>query len=402
MRSLFFLMTFSLLVFAPFASRTQSFPYQNERVAGKDTTNYHRCIPVITKFGFNSKCFIMLNDSTLLIGGAEIDFSRGKMDPEGAAVVGVNLKTGPLWEKAYGQQGLKRITVLKLLKDGSVLAAGGSIRPSEKCLLLSQEGKLLKEISLPVPGTVYDAIETEAGIILAGHFSDGGDGPDGPNGTYGALLMDRKGKLLWKVILSDDRQANPIDDFIRKILPTEDGFLLAGTRNREIVAFKINTGGAVQWETVVDSQYSETNDAIIHSSGNLWLTGQGDFHNKKPEPAGGIFVASLSPAGKVLWRRYYESKYSASGEGFVQLVGGKVLLLTRLTGMGINAGLFWLNQDGSLHRYMKIYHELTQIYSFTRLSEFGYGWLENEGINSSNPDVSFCIMMQTKGKQSGK
>lgn len=327
---------------------------------------------------FFVKGHYLMEDGSYLLAGSKVD-QANIYDHDHAALVAWHPQKGVLWEKSYGSKVVNKLVAIDVFPNGDIAVAGGSISMSNGMYILGADGSVKKEITFPMMSTIYD-IEIVGNDLILGGFIFGEDGK-----LYGAMKIDQKGKLLWAAELREG-DGTPVDDFVRQVIPFSDGYYLAGTSDREMVLIAIDQEGNERWRENLDDYYSETNGAILHSSGNVWVTGQGSTKNDDDPKTGGVFVACVSPEGKSLWKRAYESSRTSSGEGLVEEKDGNVQLLARMTASSTASCMIELSAEGTEIQRLNGLDGARQLFGIHSPEMGEYFWFQVDNINAARPD----------------
>ena len=313
---------------------------------------------------FRGKNSCLDSEGNYLVAGVEIDReisrqSGGRANPESPALVKWHPQKGLIWSQSYDVQGLKSLTAVQEMANGDILAAGGTIFTSNKLLVISPKGKIKKELQLDFDAAVYDLHILSDGILMAGYFAQAGE-------VLGLIKLDFLGNIIWKVALKEGG-GNAYDDFASAVIPTKKGYFLATEIDREIFALSIDLEGKEIWKTKLCEAYSESNDMILHSDGNLWLTGKGRNVVDGEKSKGAVFLASVDQSGKLLWKKSFGNYYGDSGEQLLEMKDGSVMMIARTP--QATSSTFHISKEGKL---------LGKTRTFTRDFFFGIHHLQED------------------------
>lgn len=327
---------------------------------------------------FFSKGHYLLEDGTYLMAGSKVD-KENIYDHDHAALVAWHPRKGVLWEKSYGSRAVNKLIAIDVFENGDIAVAGGSMSMSRGMYILSSTGKVKKEITFPFMSTIYDIEIVGQDLILAGFiFSEEGK-------LYGAIKINQEGELLWAADLREG-DGTPVDDFVSRVVPFSGGYYLAATSNREMVLIAVDKSGKELWRNNLDGQYSETNAALIHSSGNIWVTGMGSLKSDNDPKTGGVLVVCVSPQGKTLWKKAYESSRTSSGEGLIETKDGKVQLLARMTASSSASSMIELSAEGTEIQRLNGMGGARQMFGLHSPEPAEFFWFQVDNINAARPD----------------
>jgi hypothetical protein len=166
-----------------------------------------------------------------------------------------------------------------------------------------------------------------------------------------AMKIDQSGNILWQ-----KRLALPFSHFSCAIASRDSGFLLAGSTSNpapgseEFLCVKLNQSGDTIWSRTIDLGYEDRAFGIAESADHeVLITGYSTPDGASPAS---IAVVKLDSAGNLLWGRTYYSGTSANvGRGVCQIPdGGFVVAGSIASASPYNEGLFLmkLTPDGTL------------------------------------------------------
>ncbi|MBU1078347.1 MAG: hypothetical protein KKH98_13705 [Spirochaetes bacterium] len=199
---------------------------------------------------------------------------------------------------SYGA-GKGDIYLMKIDKDGNKLwekyFGGLDWEGSERCLALSD------------------------GCVIAGWTSSQGEGKQ----EIYIMKTDPEGRLKWETLVKGTK----MDDYANSICSTEDGFLVAGAKSRDVDTkniwiLKLNTKGKILWDRVYGEKYHcEAKDIIQDNSGFLVI-------GSKTTPARNkdIWIFKIDKQGTILWEKVYGSDQDEEPNKIIRTKKGNYMI----------------------------------------------------------------------------
>jgi hypothetical protein len=207
-----------------------------------------------------------------------------------------------LWKTGMGRPGIHHEPVaISLLSDGTIVAAGivgaDGQDAASAIWLLDGSGAPKKEIAL-LPGHDDSAVRdvrTGRGAIVVLLTTN-----DGPYLT----AVDRDGNELYT------RKVGDSDDWPQIMIPSGDGFVLAGQTGRhtgrDALLIAVGADGLVQWKRTYDRGRIEVFTDGFATAEGLVIAGQsGDY---RPTFAGNAWLVVINGRGDVLRERQWNGR----------------------------------------------------------------------------------------------
>ena len=218
-----------------------------------------------------------------------------------------------------------------------------SLKNDAYLLKFDENFNLIWKKKIAEDGGVYDSlVETEDGYVI------GGDVPVGNEGDLSVIKTDKEGNVIWAKLYG----LRGVDEWLKRVVKVEDGFLLVGyifrgfsTNDNPALVYKIDENGNVMWNKTFygDKEmlmWAEAHDAVEIQDGYM---------------ISGIFVAPSSPwlikidkDGNEIWNKTYNRHVYEATARIIKTSDGNFLV----GGWGEgSAYLLKVDQDGNVIWY---------------------------------------------------
>ncbi|MEM6270229.1 MAG: hypothetical protein AAF998_12380 [Bacteroidota bacterium] len=326
-----------------------------------------------TDFSFSMRTALHLGGDRFLLAGGEV-FMQKPIYKSYAKPRLVLWRSGAgvEWVKEPPVKQIEKITTLLRLRDGQILAAGLKIRDPQVLLFLDEAGEVNKVVRLPYVGITHQIIELEEDLLLAGTYESlAGD-------VFGVIQIKRSGELVWgwDVRGRELGRINAWDNTVREIIPHAGGYYLGASSGHEAIAASLDRNGKEIWRTYVDTLYSDGKGVLLHSSGDIWVTGQGQVSRNDRIGGGGIMVACVSPQGKLRWKKNYGSSHASYGHRILEGKKGEVYVLADDKDDSL---LMRLDRAGRRIVQKAFYPRISRFVGFLRLKSGELVWFQQNG-----------------------
>lgn len=260
-------------------------------------------------------------------------------------------------EYTFGGQLDDKIFDIAVLDAGGVAVAGvtrshGKLDEDGLVARLDSQGQLVWFRTLGDSGTdrLYGVVETQAGIMVAGHRQNSRPDANGDKSDVWLALLDReRGFVIWEKSFGGSG-VDRANDLVKR----PDGGVVVvgfttsqGQGERDAWVLSVDKSGVLEWQrTFGGARDEEAYDVAVSPAGEVFLAG---YTNSTVHRNYSVWVAALSPDGQTDWDVSYDiGRYSVGTSLTVLADGGLAVvgLMQDRAGVQENAMMLRLDSHG--------------------------------------------------------
>ncbi|MFA4986401.1 MAG: hypothetical protein WC712_07435 [Candidatus Brocadiia bacterium] len=247
-----------------------------------------------------------------------------------------------VWQKKLNYGGDDRLFTATGLSDGNFVAGGYCSNGKVLVIKVSPSGEMIWQRGFSPSGANYarEILETSDGSIMVVGQTD-----SGTSGGSDALVikMTQAGDVIWCNTYGGSRW-----DDASAIAESDGGYIVVGgtegsysSSDWDAWAFKIDTSGALVWQTKVDGSYpDEFNDIVATDDGNFLVVGTTAYLYGGSN--GEVLIVKMTPSGTILWQKVISGSGSEGAYRVTRLLDGHFLIGGYTSTYGNGSHDFWL------------------------------------------------------------
>jgi hypothetical protein len=248
-------------------------------------------------------------DNGFIIAGYRSSSENG----DEAVLIKIDNEGNVSWEKSFGGTEMDRLHSVFVTSDNGFIAAGestsffGTDGAYPWAVKFDSNGNILWEkLLVMTEADPYEIFETDDGYIVGGGFSD-----------YWFAKLDFTGNVIWGKKVGRNN-----DDKAFSIIPTENGFIAAGTGFRFPWIVRFDSLGNVIWQKVY-GDWGYAKKIIASSDGNFIFAAEVDTDIQDDE---NIFIVKINGNGEVIFQKTIGGVYKESLPNIAENSVGDIII----------------------------------------------------------------------------